>query len=159
MGVRAMVQSGCRVAARSGRCHGLCGRDAALRRSQTALGRADHMANLAVRTRPPMLTADPLTNPRFTLLHAEIPTHPDHKHTRDRIVASFHPSIEQVLQEVRALRSRARNQCGEGRESRSGPVQEGELLKPKVSQGQKDRYPRLPPRTGTEGRLAPAVET
>jgi Family of unknown function (DUF6516) len=42
--------------------------------------------------------------------HPEIPTHPDHKHTRDQIVASFHPSIEQVLQEVRALRSCARDQ-------------------------------------------------
>jgi hypothetical protein len=42
--------------------------------------------------------------------HPEIPTHPDHKHTWDQIVASSHPSIEQVLQEVRALRSRARDQ-------------------------------------------------
>jgi Family of unknown function (DUF6516) len=42
--------------------------------------------------------------------HPEIPTHPDHKHTRDRIVVSSHPSIEQVLQEVRALRSHARDQ-------------------------------------------------
>lgn len=42
--------------------------------------------------------------------HPEIPTHPDHKHTEDQIVASSHPSIEQVLQEVRALRSRARDQ-------------------------------------------------
>jgi hypothetical protein len=42
--------------------------------------------------------------------HPEIPTHPDHKHAGDRIVASAHPSIEQVLQEVRTLRSGARDQ-------------------------------------------------
>jgi predicted ATPase len=42
--------------------------------------------------------------------HPEIPTYPDHMHAGDRILASAHPSIEQVLQEVRALRSRARNQ-------------------------------------------------
>lgn len=42
--------------------------------------------------------------------HPEIPTHPDHKHIRDCIVASVHPSIEQVLQEVRTLRSCARDQ-------------------------------------------------
>jgi hypothetical protein len=42
--------------------------------------------------------------------YPEIPMHPDHKHTRDRIVASIHPSIEQVLQEVRTLQSRTRDQ-------------------------------------------------
>lgn len=40
--------------------------------------------------------------------HPEIPTHPDHKHTSDMVLASSHPSIEQVVLEVRALRDRAR---------------------------------------------------
>jgi hypothetical protein len=31
--------------------------------------------------------------------HPEIPTHPDHKHIGGHIVASVHPSIEQVLYE------------------------------------------------------------
>jgi Family of unknown function (DUF6516) len=32
--------------------------------------------------------------------HVEVSTHPDHKHIGARTVASFHPSIEQVLEEV-----------------------------------------------------------
>jgi hypothetical protein len=42
--------------------------------------------------------------------HAEVFTHPDHKHISARIVASFHPSIEQVLEEVQALRGQLGNQ-------------------------------------------------
>jgi len=36
--------------------------------------------------------------------HPEISSHPDHKHTRDSVVASPHPSIEQVLEEAQAFR-------------------------------------------------------
>jgi hypothetical protein len=39
-----------------------------------------------------------------------VSTHPDHKHVGARIVASFHPSIEQVLEEVQALRGQLGNQ-------------------------------------------------
>jgi Family of unknown function (DUF6516) len=42
--------------------------------------------------------------------HPEIPIHLDHMHAGDRIVASSHPSIERVLQEVWALRNPTRNQ-------------------------------------------------
>jgi len=41
--------------------------------------------------------------------HQEIPTHPNHKHAGDQVVASLHPSIEQVLLEVRTIRNRARS--------------------------------------------------
>jgi hypothetical protein len=34
----------------------------------------------------------------------EISSYPDHKHTRDAVVASPHPSIEQVLEEAQAFR-------------------------------------------------------
>ena len=36
--------------------------------------------------------------------HSEISSYPDHKHTTDDVVASPHPSIEKVLEEVRAFR-------------------------------------------------------
>jgi hypothetical protein len=36
--------------------------------------------------------------------HPEVPTYPDHKHIGTRVVTSFHPSIEQVLEEVQAIR-------------------------------------------------------
>ena len=36
----------------------------------------------------------------------EISSYPDHKHTRDAVVASPHPSIEQVLEEAQAFRGR-----------------------------------------------------
>ena len=42
--------------------------------------------------------------------HPEIPTHPDHKHIGGHIVASIHPSIEQVLEEVLAFREKAGRQ-------------------------------------------------
>ncbi len=45
--------------------------------------------------------------------HPEIPTHPDHKHTGDRVVASYHPSLEQVLLEVQALRDKTAKPSGE----------------------------------------------
>ena len=32
--------------------------------------------------------------------HPEIPTHPDHKHSGEHVLASFYPSIEQLLEEV-----------------------------------------------------------
>jgi len=38
--------------------------------------------------------------------HPEIATHPDHKHSGDQIVAGVHPSIEQLLEEVRTCRER-----------------------------------------------------
>jgi Family of unknown function (DUF6516) len=38
--------------------------------------------------------------------HPEIATHPDHKHSGEQILASIHPSIEQLLEEVRACRER-----------------------------------------------------
>jgi len=38
--------------------------------------------------------------------HAEVPTFPDHKHTEDNVVASSHPSSEQILQEVEGYRGR-----------------------------------------------------
>jgi Family of unknown function (DUF6516) len=36
--------------------------------------------------------------------HPEVPTHPAHKHVGDDVLASPHPSIEQVLQEVQTFR-------------------------------------------------------
>ena len=42
--------------------------------------------------------------------HREIPSHPDHKHAGDQVVASLHPSIEQLLLEVRTIQDRARGQ-------------------------------------------------
>jgi hypothetical protein len=36
--------------------------------------------------------------------HPEISSFPDHKHTRDAVVASSHPLIEQVLEEAQACR-------------------------------------------------------
>jgi len=39
--------------------------------------------------------------------HPEVPTHPDHRHIGDDVLASPHPSIEQVLQEVQTFRGRA----------------------------------------------------
>jgi hypothetical protein len=36
--------------------------------------------------------------------HPEISSYPDHKHTEHNVVASPHPSIEKVLEEVQALR-------------------------------------------------------
>ena len=38
--------------------------------------------------------------------HPEIPSHPDHKRREDLVLASPHPSIEQVLAEVQAFRER-----------------------------------------------------
>jgi len=38
--------------------------------------------------------------------HPEIATHPDHKHSRDQILACIHPSLEQLLEEVRTFRER-----------------------------------------------------
>ena len=38
--------------------------------------------------------------------HREISTHPDHKHAGEHVVASQHPSLEQVLLEVRDFRTR-----------------------------------------------------
>ncbi|MBI2997089.1 MAG: hypothetical protein HYY46_01315 [Deltaproteobacteria bacterium] len=40
--------------------------------------------------------------------HPEIPTYPDHKHSGDQVQSSPHPSIEQVLLEVVAIRGRVR---------------------------------------------------
>ena len=40
--------------------------------------------------------------------HPEVITHPDHKHVGDDVVASAHPTIEQVLLEVQARRERQR---------------------------------------------------
>jgi Family of unknown function (DUF6516) len=37
--------------------------------------------------------------------HPEIVTRPDHKHSGEQILASAHPSIEQLLAEVRAFRA------------------------------------------------------
>lgn len=42
--------------------------------------------------------------------YPEIPTHPDHKHTGDQVLASSHPSIEQVLLEVQVFRDKVRSQ-------------------------------------------------
>jgi len=39
--------------------------------------------------------------------HPEVATHPDHKHSGEQILASSHPSIEQLLEEVRVLRKTA----------------------------------------------------
>lgn len=36
--------------------------------------------------------------------HAEISSYPEHKHTEDTVVASSHPSIKTVLEEVQAFR-------------------------------------------------------
>jgi hypothetical protein len=38
--------------------------------------------------------------------HPQVPTHPDHKHSGEQILASAQPSIEQVLEEVQTLRKR-----------------------------------------------------
>src|SRR5262245_28195578 len=38
--------------------------------------------------------------------HLEVSTHPDHKHSGEQILASVHPSIEQLLEEVQAVRKR-----------------------------------------------------
>jgi hypothetical protein len=40
--------------------------------------------------------------------HPEVVTRPDHKHVGDDVVASAHPTIEQVLIEVQALRESQR---------------------------------------------------
>lgn len=37
--------------------------------------------------------------------HAELPSHPDHKHIEDCVLASSRPSIEHVLHEVQLARS------------------------------------------------------
>jgi hypothetical protein len=42
--------------------------------------------------------------------HPEVPTHPEHKHVGHLVLATTHPSIEQVVQEIQAVRNRARNQ-------------------------------------------------
>jgi len=42
--------------------------------------------------------------------HPEITTYPDHKHTGDDVLASSHPSIEEILLEVEVYRGRARRQ-------------------------------------------------
>ena len=39
--------------------------------------------------------------------HVEVATHPDHKHTGDDVMASPHPSIEQILREVEVFRGEA----------------------------------------------------
>jgi hypothetical protein len=39
--------------------------------------------------------------------HVEVATHPDHKHSGDDVLASPHPSIEQILQEVEVFRGEA----------------------------------------------------
>lgn len=36
--------------------------------------------------------------------HPEVVTHPEHKHQREQILASGHPSLEQILEEVRTVR-------------------------------------------------------
>ena len=36
--------------------------------------------------------------------HVEVATHPDHKHSGDDVMASPHPSIEQILREVEVFR-------------------------------------------------------
>ncbi|MBI3327238.1 MAG: hypothetical protein HYZ81_11125 [Nitrospinae bacterium] len=38
--------------------------------------------------------------------HPEVPTYPDHTHTREEVVPSSHPTIEQVLREVEGVRRR-----------------------------------------------------
>lgn len=40
--------------------------------------------------------------------HPETPTHPDHKHSEDKVLGSPHPSVEQVLLEIVAIRERAK---------------------------------------------------
>lgn len=40
--------------------------------------------------------------------HLEISTYPDHKHTGDDVLASSHPSMEQILLEVEAYRHKTR---------------------------------------------------
>ena len=39
--------------------------------------------------------------------HVEVATHPDHKHSGDDVLASPHPSIEQILREVEVIRGEA----------------------------------------------------
>ncbi len=39
--------------------------------------------------------------------HAELPSHPEHKHMEDRVLASSRPSIEHVLHEVQRARSQS----------------------------------------------------
>ncbi len=36
--------------------------------------------------------------------HVEVATHPDHKHSAEDVLASTHPSIEQILPEVEVIR-------------------------------------------------------
>jgi hypothetical protein len=36
--------------------------------------------------------------------HPEVVTYPDHKHQREQILASSHPPIEQILEEVQTVR-------------------------------------------------------
>ena len=38
--------------------------------------------------------------------HSEVATHPDHKHTENSMLPSPHPSIEEILEEVRAVRTK-----------------------------------------------------
>jgi len=40
--------------------------------------------------------------------HPEIPTHPDHKHWENQVLGGPHPSVEDVLRELVAIRERAR---------------------------------------------------
>ena len=40
--------------------------------------------------------------------HPEIPTHPDHKHWGNQVLGGPHPSVEDVLRELVAIRERAR---------------------------------------------------
>jgi hypothetical protein len=39
--------------------------------------------------------------------HVEVATHPDHKYSGDDVLASPHPSIEQILREVEVFRGEA----------------------------------------------------
>ena len=63
----------------------------------------------------PRPVAQPWFSGMITLpIIQKFPTHPHHKHTKDQVVASLHPSIEQVLLEFRAYRDRVENQSGAG---------------------------------------------
>jgi hypothetical protein len=44
--------------------------------------------------------------------HPEVSTHPHHKHAGEYVLASSHPSIEQVLHEAQAFRGRVGGQGG-----------------------------------------------
>lgn len=48
---------------------------------------------------------------------SKVSTYPDHKHAGDHILASFHPSIEQVLLEMRAFRDREEKGASEKMDS------------------------------------------